>query len=77
MDKVKGPVTISSEIMHGEPVFTGIRVPIKALFDTLEGGESVDSFLEGFPSVKREQALEVLTLSSKAFWESLHAQLSA
>jgi uncharacterized protein (DUF433 family) len=38
-------------------VFTGTRVPVRSLFDYLEGGESLDEFLRQFPSVKREQAV--------------------
>ena len=45
------------EIMGGTPVFTGTRVPIQNLFDYLEGGESIDEFLAGFPTVKREQVI--------------------
>ncbi len=45
------------EIMGGTPVFTGTRVPIQNLFDYLEAGESIDDFLEGFPTVKREQVI--------------------
>ena len=48
------------EIMHGTPVFRGTRVPIQTLFDYLEGGDSLDDFLEGFPTVKRELAIQVL-----------------
>jgi uncharacterized protein (DUF433 family) len=47
-------------ILGGEPVFAGTRVPIKSLFDHLEAGDSVRDFLEGFPSVKREQVLALL-----------------
>jgi uncharacterized protein (DUF433 family) len=50
------------EIMSGTPVFMGTRVPIKSLFDWLEGGETLDFFLENFPSVSREQAVDVLEL---------------
>jgi len=45
------------EIMGGTPVFTGTRVPVQNLVDYLEGGESIDDFLEGFPTVKREQVI--------------------
>ena len=48
------------EIHGGTPVFTGIRVPVKALIDHLKAGESLDYFLEGFPSVSREQAIAFL-----------------
>jgi uncharacterized protein (DUF433 family) len=50
------------EIMSGTPVFMGTRVPVKSLFDWLEGGETLDYFLENFPSVSREQAIAVLEL---------------
>lgn len=48
------------KILGGETVFVGTRVPIHSLFDHLEAGESVDEFLEGFPSVKREQVIALL-----------------
>ena len=48
------------KILGGEPVFIGTRVPIQSLFDHLKAGESIDEFLEGFPSVKREQVIELL-----------------
>jgi uncharacterized protein (DUF433 family) len=46
--------------MHGVPVFRGTRVWVQTLFDYLEGGETIEDFLEGFPSVSRELALEAL-----------------
>ena len=46
--------------MGGELVFVGTRVPIKSLFDHLEGGSSIEDFLDGFPSVKREQVIALL-----------------
>jgi uncharacterized protein (DUF433 family) len=48
------------EVMHGTPVFRGTRVPVQTLFDYLENGESLDEFLEGFPTVGRELAIQVL-----------------
>ena len=48
------------EIHGGTPVFTGTRVPVKTLIDHLKAGESLDYFLEGFPSVSREQAIAFL-----------------
>ena len=48
------------EILGGEPVFAGTRVPVKSLFDHLEAGDSIEEFLEGFPSVKREQVIALL-----------------
>ncbi len=49
-------VNIDPEILHGTPVFKGTRVPIDTLFDYLATGDSLDEFLEDFPSVKRGQA---------------------
>lgn len=48
------------EILGGERVFTATRVPVRSLFDHLEAGDSIDDFLEGFPSVTREQVIAVL-----------------
>jgi uncharacterized protein (DUF433 family) len=48
------------EILGGTPVFRGTRVPLQALFDHLEGGETLEEFLDGFPSVSREQAVAAL-----------------
>ncbi len=48
------------EILGGEPVFVGTRVPVKSLFDHLEAGDSIEDFLDGFPSVKREQVIVLL-----------------
>ena len=48
------------EILGGTPVFVGTRVPVQSLFDHLEAGDSMDDFLEGFPSVSREQVIAVL-----------------
>ena len=53
-------VSQDPEILGGEPVFTGTRVPVKSLFDHLEAGDSIEQFLEGFPSVKREQVIALL-----------------
>lgn len=53
-------VSHDPEVLGGEPVFAGTRVPVKSLFDHLEGGDSIEDFLEGFPSVRREQVLALL-----------------
>ncbi len=50
----------SDEVQGGTPVFAGTRVPVSILFDHLEEDESLESFLREYPSVTREQALEVL-----------------
>ena len=49
--------------MGGTPVFAGTRVPVETLLDYLEGGETIDDFLEGFPSVTREQVIAFLEQS--------------
>jgi uncharacterized protein (DUF433 family) len=54
------PITISQNIQSGEPVFTNTRVPVKNLFDYLKAGHSLHEFLEDFPSVKKEQAIQVI-----------------
>ena len=51
------------EILGGTPVFVGTRVPVQALFDYLEGGETVEDFLTQFPSVHRDQAIAALDLA--------------
>jgi uncharacterized protein (DUF433 family) len=48
------------ETMHGAPCFRGTRLPVQTRFDYLEGGESLDEFLEGFPTVLRDAALNAL-----------------
>jgi len=53
------------EILGGTPVFRGTRVPLKNLVDYLAAGDSVDEFLDHFPSVKREQAMAVLEIAAK------------
>ena len=53
-------ITCSPEILGGTPVFAGTRVPVQTLLDYLEGGESIDDFLAGFPTVKREQVVAFL-----------------
>ena len=55
------------EILGGTPVLVGTRVPVKSLFDHLEAGDSIDEFLEGFPSVQRDQVIAVLEESRKGF----------
>lgn len=60
------------EVMGGVPVFTGTRVPVRSLFDYLEGGESLDEFLRQFPSVKREQAVAALDVARDSLLTSAH-----
>jgi uncharacterized protein (DUF433 family) len=53
-------ITRDPETMHGVPVFRGTRVPVQTLFDYLEGGDTLEDFLEGFPTVSRSIALQAL-----------------
>jgi uncharacterized protein (DUF433 family) len=55
-------ITISSEIQSGAPVFSKTRVPVKILFDYLKGGDTIDEFLYDFPSVRKEQVIQLLAL---------------
>ena len=59
----EGLIERDPEKLSGTPVFAGTRVPVKNLFDYLEGGDSLDVFLDDFPTVTREQALGVLEVS--------------
>lgn len=54
------------DIVSGTPVFVGTRVPAQALLDYLEGGETIDEFLDDFPSVSREQAIAFLAEAGRA-----------
>ncbi len=62
---IKELIEVNPKKMSGTPVFTGTRVPVKNLFDYLEGGDSLEVFLDDFPTVTREQALGVLELSKE------------
>jgi uncharacterized protein (DUF433 family) len=64
--KINEVVEVDPEKMSGVPCFTGTRVPIGHLFEFLESGETLDEFLDQFPSVTREQALAVLELSRES-----------
>lgn len=61
----KNLVEIDLEKLGGTPVFHGTRVPIQNLFDSLESGESVEQFIEQYPTVSREQVLAVLEESKE------------
>jgi uncharacterized protein (DUF433 family) len=71
-------ITIDKEILNGIPVIAGTRVPVKNLFDYLENGESMETFLLDFPSVNKDQAISILatahkllTTSSEILYESV------
>jgi uncharacterized protein (DUF433 family) len=59
-EDVTQAITRDPETMHGVPVFRGTRVPVQTLFEYLEGGDTLEDFLEGFPTVSRSVALAAL-----------------
>ncbi len=65
MLKDSSMISVSPEIMGGTPVFAGTRVPIQTLLDYLKAGESIDDFLDGFPTVTREQVVGFLEEAGK------------
>src|SRR6266516_4468847 len=68
--KIEGLIERDTEKMSGTPVFPGTRVPVKHLFDHLEGVKSLEVFLDQFPSVSREQAVAVLSASRESLLNS-------
>jgi uncharacterized protein (DUF433 family) len=58
-------ISASPEIMGGTPVFAGTRVPVQTLLDYIKAGESIDDFLDGFPTVTREQVIALLEEAGK------------
>ena len=64
------PISVSPEVLGGAPVFSGTRVPVQTLLDYLEAGDSIDEFLDGFPSVTREQVLSFLEMAKDRLVES-------
>lgn len=65
-------VIVDPEIQSGAPVFAGTRVPVKNLFDYLEEGDSLDVFLDQFPSVSRAMAVAALELAREALTHDAH-----
>lgn len=61
------------DILGGTPVFVGTRVPVRSLFDYIEGGETLDEFLHQFPSVKREQAIAALEIACDSLIADAHS----
>jgi uncharacterized protein (DUF433 family) len=67
MQTLTGITHKDPQILSGTSVFLGTRVPVKSLFDYLEGGDTIEEFLRQFPSVRREQALGVLEAARQPF----------
>ena len=65
MLKDSSMISVSPEIMGGTPVFAGTRIPIQTLLDYLKAGESIDDFLDGFPTVTRVQVIGFLEEAGK------------
>ena len=63
----------SSDILSGMPVFRDTRVPIKNLFDYLESGDTIENFLSDFPTVKKEQVIEILELAERVLTTDVSA----
>jgi len=70
---IAGLIWTDPERMSGVPCFYGTRVPIQHLFDYLEGGETIDDFLDGFEGITREQAVGVLELARRGLFEERSA----
>lgn len=70
-------ITIDTEIMGGQSVFKGTRVPVESLFDHLEAGVSLDGFLDDFPTVSKEQAVALLDIANKFITSKNVAELYA
>lgn len=75
--KVQELITIDTEILGGQPVFKGTRVPVESLLDHLEAGVSLDEFLDDFPTVSREQAVALLDMANKLITSKNVAELYA
>ncbi len=65
MKNIKDIINIDKEILGGQPVFTGTRVPIESLFMHLEESISLEEFLEDFPTVTKEQSIALLELAGE------------
>jgi uncharacterized protein (DUF433 family) len=70
-------ITIDNDILGGQPVFKGTRVPVESLFDHLEAGVPLDEFLEDFPTVSKEQAVALLDIANKFLTSKNVAELYA
>jgi uncharacterized protein (DUF433 family) len=70
-------IVIDKDILSGQPVFKGTRVPVESLFDHLEAGVSLGEFLDDFPSVSKEQAIALLDIANKIMTSKNVAELYA
>jgi uncharacterized protein (DUF433 family) len=70
-------INVDEEILGGQPVFRGTRVPVESLFDHLEAGVPLDEFLDDFPTVSKEQAVALLDVANRLLTSKNVAQLYA
>jgi len=70
-EAVKSIVTVSPDVMSGSAVFRGTRVPVKNLLDYLAEGNSLDEFLDQFPTVRREQAIGLIEVAEDLVLEAV------
>ncbi|RYZ18271.1 MAG: DUF433 domain-containing protein [Chitinophagaceae bacterium] len=63
--ELKDVIVTDPEVLSGQPVFKGTRVPVETLFDHLEAGVPLEEFLEDFPTVTKEQAIATLEIANK------------
>jgi uncharacterized protein (DUF433 family) len=68
--RMKPPISASPDVLGGTPVFAGTRVPVQTLLDYLKAGETIDDFLDGFPSVSRDQVIAFLEMAKDRLIES-------
>ncbi|NDE09326.1 MAG: DUF433 domain-containing protein [Chitinophagia bacterium] len=73
--KIQDIIKVDKEIMSGQPVFVGTRIPVDSLFDHLEAGISLDEFLDDFPSVSKQQAIGLLEIANKMLTSQKAEQL--
>ena len=72
MTTLAGVTDRDPDILSGTPVFVGTRIPVRSLFDYLEGGDTLEEFLHQFPSVKHEQAITVLDVAYETITSDAH-----
>jgi uncharacterized protein (DUF433 family) len=65
MQRADEIISVNPDVLGNQPVFKGTRVTIESLFDYLENGETVDQFVDDFPSVSKEQAMAVIEMAAK------------
>lgn len=70
-EELREVISVDPDVVSGTPVFKGTRVPVRALLDHLEAGDPLEKFLDGFPSVSREQAVRFIELAGEAALKAL------